>query len=262
MKHLPLILLLLVVVGAGAATGWYFYSNQTPDIDYDVVRIGVDVPYAPYEYLDSNGELTGFEIDLGNATCDYLGIKCEWVITPWDGIIQGLLDGRYDAIMSSMSINAERKQKVDFGQPYYSTPSVLFARKADNIDSSSVSAMTNLRVGAIANTVQEDHLRKKYGDAVQLKTFQTTDEVNQAMKAGELDAVFHDYPHWEREFMIDGGYEIIGNPLQLGEGVGMAFRPGDDNLRKVFNQGLKAMKRNGTYTMVRKKYLYFEIMVD
>lgn len=262
MKRLSITLLLVVVVGGGAAVGWYVYSNQNLEIDYEVVRIGVDVPYPPYEFLDSNGQLTGFEIDLGNATCAYLEIECEWVITPWDGIIDGLLEGRYDTIMSSMSITADRAERVDFGQAYYSVPSVMFASKQDNLPSASVSALSGLRVGTIANTAQEDHLAEKYGDAIQLKTYPTNEDVNSAMYSGELDVVLHDYPHWEREFMTDGGYEIIGQPLQIGEGVGMAFRQEDDTLRKLFNKGLREMKRNGTFTMIRKQYLFFDIMVD
>lgn len=259
---LPLILLLLIVIGGGAATGWYIYDNQRPEIDYDIVRIGVDVPYPPYSFLNNNGELTGFEIDLGNATCAYLEIQCEWVITPFDEIIDNLLAGQFDAIMSSMTIKPDRSERIDFGEAYYTVPSVLFARKSDNIGSASASALANLRIGTIASTAQEDYLTEKYGDAIQLKTYETNEDVNQAMRSGELDLVFHDYPHWEREFMVDGGYEIVGDPVRIGAGVGMGFRPGDDALRKLFNQGLKEMKRNGTYTMIRKKYLFFDVMVD
>ncbi|HBK35935.1 MAG TPA: nickel transporter, partial [Halomonas sp.] len=95
--------------------------------DYDNVRIGVDVPYEPMEYRTAEGELTGFDIDLGNALCERIGVTCEWVEQEWDGIIPGLMSRNYDAIMSSMTINDERRQQVLFSDPYITMPSAWFA---------------------------------------------------------------------------------------------------------------------------------------
>lgn len=260
--NLKLILpLLIVVVAVGAGYGYMQFQGST-DIDLDVVRIGVDVPYPPYEFRDDNGELTGFEIDLGNATCERLNIQCEWVVTPWDGIIDGLLAGNYDTIMSSMSINSERKTLVDFSDPYYSTPSVLFTHRGSGINSDSKSALEGRRIGVIVNTIQHEYLIDTYGDAATIRTYETNEEVNAALRSQEVDAVFHDYPHWESEFMIGGNFPILGEARQLGEGVGMAFRPEDDNLRRLFNQGLDSVKSDGTYNRIRKDYLFFDVMVD
>lgn len=264
MKRQALIPILLLVIAAGGAGGWYYYETavKTPDIALDVVRLGVDVPYPPYSYLDENGELTGFEIELGNATCRHLGIECEWVITPWDDIIPGLLDGRYDAIMSSMSINAERAEKVDFGEAYYSTPSVLFTHEDSGITSDSDSALEGRTVGVVGGYIQEDFLRDEYGDVIRLRPYESNAALNAAIRNGEVDVAFMDYPIWEQEFMIEGEYPVIGDPQQLGKGVGMAFRKEDDDLRRLFNRGLDAMKSDGTYTRIRKDYLFFRIMVD
>ncbi len=261
MKLKIILPLLIVVIAVGAGYGYMQYQGST-EIDLDVVRIGVDVPYPPYEFRDANGELTGFEIDLGNATCNRLDIQCEWVVTPWDGIIEGLLAGEFDTIMSSMSINAERREIVDFSEPYYSTPSVLFTHRASGIDSDSKNALEGHRIGVIVNTIQHDYLIENYGDVATIRTYETNEEVNAALRSQEVDAVFHDYPHWESEFMIGGNYPILGQARQLGEGVGMAFRPEDDNLRRLFNQGLDSVKSDGTYNRIRKDYLFFDVMVD
>jgi arginine/ornithine transport system substrate-binding protein len=253
--------LLIVVIAVGAGYG-FLQTQGSTDIDLEVVRIGVDVPYPPYEFRDANGELTGFEIDLGNATCRQLNIQCEWVVTPWDGIIDGLLEGNYDTIMSSMSINNERRQRVDFSDPYYSTPSVLFTRQGSGIGSDRENALEGRRIGVIPNTTQHAYLLDTYGDVATILTYETNEEVNAALRSEEVDAVFHDYPHWESEFMIGGNFPILGQARQLGEGVGMAFRPEDDNLRRLFNQGLKAMKSDGTFNRIRKDYLFFDVMVD
>ncbi|MEX0622357.1 MAG: transporter substrate-binding domain-containing protein [Saccharospirillum sp.] len=253
--------LLFVVIAVGAGYGYMQFQGST-EIDLEVVRIGVDVPYPPYEFRDANGELTGFEIDLGNATCRRLNIQCEWVVTPWDGIIDGLLAGNYDTIMSSMSINDERKQIVDFSDAYYSTPSVLFTYRTSGIDSDSKGALGSQRIGVIVNTIQHDYLIENYGDVATIMTYETNEDVNAALRSEEVDAVFHDYPHWESEFMIGGNYPILGKARQLGEGVGMAFRPEDDNLRRLFNQGLDSVQSDGTYNRIRKNYLFFDVSVD
>ena len=85
--------------------------------DTEQLRIGVDVPYEPMEYRTPDGELTGFDIELGNALCAQIKAECEWVVQAWDGIIPGLLARKYDAIMSSMTINDERRQTVLFSDP-------------------------------------------------------------------------------------------------------------------------------------------------
>ena len=82
---------------------------QAADVP-DPLRLGIDVPYAPFGYKLPSGELTGFEIELGNAICAKINRDCEWVIQAWDGIIPGLMARKYDAIMSSMAITEERRQ--------------------------------------------------------------------------------------------------------------------------------------------------------
>ena len=79
------------------------------------------------EYRTPDGELTGFDIELGNALCAEIGIQCEWVVQGWDGIIPGLMARKYDAIMSSMTINDDRRKQVLFSDPYFTPPSAWFA---------------------------------------------------------------------------------------------------------------------------------------
>lgn len=225
MKRQILILPLLLVIVAGVAGGWYYYQNavDASDAPMGVVRLGVDVPYPPYSFLNDSGELTGFEIDLGNATCRHLGIECEWVITPWDDIMPGLQEGRYDAIMSSMSINSDRAEKVDFGEAYYSTPSVLFTRETSGITSDSDSALEGHTVGVVSGYVQEDYLLDEYGDTIQLRPFDSNAALNEAIRSGEVDVAFMDYPIWEQSFMVEGNYPIIETPSNWGKASAWRF---------------------------------------
>lgn len=252
-------IVIVVIVGAG----WFFLKPASYDLSgYQTVRFGVDAPYPPYEFFNANGELTGFEVELGNAACDYLNIKCEWVVTGWDDIIPNLNAGQFDVIMSSMSINDERKQFVDFGKPYYSTPSVFFARKGEQIGGNAVRHLRGRVIAVQRGTLQHDYVIKEYGDEVTIMALDGWEDVSAAFRAAEADVVFTDYPQWEEEFFLERVYEILGGPVSLGEGVGLAFRKADDDLRNAFNAALDELKSNGEYQRFRRKYFFYEIIVE
>ena len=95
------------------------------------VRIGVEGAYPPFNALDSDGKLVGFDIDIGDALCAAAKLDCEWVVQDWDGMIPGLTSEKYDAILASMSITAERLEVVDFSDPYYQEEAALVAAEGN-----------------------------------------------------------------------------------------------------------------------------------
>jgi arginine/ornithine transport system substrate-binding protein len=255
-------LVALLIFTLTAATGWYF--TRTPNFDpsqFGTLTFGVDAPYPPYEYFDDAGQLTGFEIDLGNQLCANLKLDCVWQVTPWDSIIADLNGGKFDVIMSSMSIEEERKKEVSFGEPYYSTPSVFFARLSDNIAGLSNRNLAGKAVAVQSGTLQEIYLQENYDSTLQILSLPGWDEVNKAFRSGEADLVFTDYPQWEGEFMLERVYEIIGETIRLGDGVALAFRKDDVQLRKGMNEGLAFMKENGQYEKIRREYFLYDILV-
>lgn len=255
--------ILLVLLGTASAGGWFFFQPSTPDLsNYQSITFGVDAPYPPYEFFDESGKLTGFEIDLGNKACQLLDIQCEWQVTPWDSIMDDLNAGQFDVIMSSMSINSERKNIVDFGDPYYSTPSVFFSRKGENIEGHSNRQMSGQSIAVQRGTLQHDYVMEKYDDSVTILALDGWDDVSASFRAGEADVVFTDYPQWEEEFFLERVYEIIGEAVNLGDGVALAFRQDEDDLRKAFNIALDELKNNGEYQRIRRKYFFYDIMVD
>lgn len=225
----------------------------------DKVRLAVDVPYEPFEYKAPDGSLTGFEIELGNAVCEEMGVECEWVIQGWDGIIPGLLANKYDAIFSSMSITPERAEKVAFSEGYYNTPSGWFAPKNANID---VTSLADKRIGVQRGTIQDDHATENPAGA-EVVRYDTADELVLDLYGGRLDVVLLDFPVGESTIL--GGekgseFETVSQ-VQLGDGAGVALRKSDTELLEKFNTALRTVKGNGVYDEIRKKYFSYDIKI-
>ena len=240
-------LLSVIAIGAQAA-------------DTSSLRIAVDVPYEPFEFKKPDGTLTGFEIDLGNAACKEIGAKCEWIIQAWDGIIPGLLARKYDAIMSSMSITEERARKVLFSDGYYNTPSAWFGKKSiASLDVSSGEGLKGKVIGVQRGTVQDNHVTQQFSAFAEIKRYTTADDLVLDLKGGRLDVVFVDFPVGESTVLNDADYSQIGEGVQIGEGIGMAFRKRDKELADKFNAALQKLKTNGVYDDIMKKYFSYSI---
>ena len=228
----------------------------------DKLKLAVDVPYEPFEYKAPDGTLTGFEIDLGNAVCAEIKADCEWVIQAWDGIIPGLLARKYDAIFSSMSITPERAEKVLFSDGYYNTPSAWFGKKGMDLDVTSKDALKGKRVGVQRGTLQDDYVTNQVGaDVVDIKRYTTADDLVLDLTGGRIDLVFLDFPVGESTILKDDSYQSIGENVQVGDGVGAAFRKRDAELADKFNAALKKLKEDGTYDEIMKKYFAYSIKI-
>ena len=92
------------------------------------VRIGTDATYPPFESIDSRGEIVGWEIDYGRALCARMNVTCTFQNQDWDGIIPSLLGGKFDIILSGMSVTPARQEKVLFSDLYYAAPPVFVDR--------------------------------------------------------------------------------------------------------------------------------------
>ncbi|MBB3139220.1 transporter substrate-binding domain-containing protein [Halomonas organivorans] len=225
------------------------------------IRIGVDVPYEPMEYRTPEGELTGFDIELGNALCAEIGIQCEWVVQGWDGIIPGLQARKYDAIMSSMTINEQRREQVLFSDPYITPPSAWFAPADSEITTPDAESLEGKSIGVQRGTLQDNYVTDLYGDVADVNRYATADDMVLDMDAGRLDIVFLDFPIGKSTLLDSeaGNYKTVGEKISepvkyFGEGFGIAFRQRDEELAQAFNEALATLKDNGTYEEIETKY--------
>lgn len=229
------------------------------------VKIGTEGAYPPFNSIDKDGKLIGFDIDIANALCEAAKFECEFVVQDWDGIIPGLMAKKYDAIIASMSITDERKQKVDFTGKYYSTPAKFFARK----DSGLVVSPEGLKGKVIAvqrATIHENFANDNYGDIATIKSYATQDEAYLDIVSGRADAGIAD-----SVAVMDGflgtdqgkGFQFFGpdfnDPKWFGDGAGIAIRKGEGDLLNALNAAIEKIRADGTYAKINAKYFDFDV---
>ncbi len=229
------------------------------------VKIGIAAePYPPFTSLDSSGNWGGWEVDIIKAICAAETMDC--VITPvaWDGIIPSLTGKQIDAIMSSMSITEDRLKTIDFSDKYYNTPAVIVADKSADI-APTPEGLAGKIIGVQASTIHQTYAQKYFTDAAEIRVYQTQDEANQDLVSGRIDAIQADSIAMGEFVNSDAGAccDIKGavedDPAILGSGVGAGVRKGDDALREQINAGIKAIREDGTYDEITKKYFAADI---
>lgn len=229
------------------------------------LRVGTEGAYPPFNLVDKKGQVQGFDIDIARALCKEMGMECEFKVQDWDGLIPGLLAKKFDVIIASMSITDERKQKVDFSNKYYQTPARFVAKKGAGITVSK-EGLKGKSVGVQRATIHENFVRDMFGDAVSIKAYATQDEANMDLVAGRVDLVIADATVLLGGFIntdAGKGFEFIGpsyvDKKWFGDGVGIALRKGDNDLRQKLNKAIDTIRANGVYQKINAKYFDFDV---
>lgn len=233
--------------------------------DWSKVRIGVEGAYPPFSYVTPAGELAGFDIDIAKAIGEAMGAEVTLVAQDWDGIIPALLAKKYDAIVASMSVTEERKQKVAFTDKYYQTPAKFICKKGD-FNEFSKEAIKGKTVGVQRATIHDRYLTDNYGSDVEIKRYGTQDEAYLDLTAGRVDMLLADSVALSDGFLKKpegADYQFIGpdlsDPKWFGDGAGIAIRKEDTDLVEKFNMAIKKIRSDGTYKAIQDKYFDFNV---
>ncbi|MCM2435769.1 transporter substrate-binding domain-containing protein [Agrobacterium rosae] len=249
---LAAVLLLPVTTAAHAEDAWR------------KVRIAVEGVYPPFNYYD-HGKLTGFDVEIGAAMCQSMKVECEWVTQEWDGMIPGLLAGKFDAIVASMRNTEERSKVISFSNKYYATPAVFMTYKGSGIADISPDALAGKVIGVQSATVQQTFLEKKYSKS-ELKTYAKAEDANADLAANRVDVVLNDkvlLAAWIKQSPDGECCELVGpdlnDPADWGPGMSVAVRKEDAKLREMFNSAIAEIRENGTYKTINDKYFDFSV---
>jgi len=220
----------------------------------NVLRIGTEGAYAPFNYTNADGTLGGFDVDMANAICADMQVTCEITAQDWDGIIPGLKAGKYDAIVAAMSVTPERAQQVSFTDPYFSNSLVFLAKKDSPFDPSNSGDIDAHSIAAQRSTVSSQWLEGAYPKA-DMKLYDTLSNAFLDLGSGRVDAMISDkLPAIEWLSSPSGSdYVLKGDEIDINDNFAIAVRPGDALQAKI-NQSLANLKANGTYDKINQKY--------
>ncbi|WP_201533789.1 transporter substrate-binding domain-containing protein [Psychrobacter immobilis] len=230
----------------GAAT-----ADTTSDAPMNI-KIATESSYKPFSYTDADGKLIGYEIELVDALCAQMKAKCDVISQDWDGLIPGLNAQKFDAIIAGMSITPERKEVVEFTDPYFHTGIILIGKKGDDI---SVADLKGQPIASQRSTVASQYLQDEHAEA-DVKLYDTQDNAYLDLTSGRVRAMMSDKVTGIDWLKTDAGknYEVKGQEISTDEdAMGIAFRKGDPLVAK-FNKALAELKDNGTYDQITGSY--------
>lgn len=220
----------------------------------EVLKIGTEGAYAPFNFTNADGSLGGFDVDIANALCADMKVKCEITAQDWDGIIPALKAGKFDAIVAAMSATPERAKEVSFTEPYFSNALVFLAKDSASFDPNNEADINAHSIAAQRSTISSQWLEKAYPKA-DMKLYDTLSNAFLDLGAGRVDAMISDQlPALQWLNSPSGkGFTIKGDEIDINDHFAIATRP-DDALKDKINQSLANIKADGTYDKIYQKY--------
>lgn len=213
--------------------------------------------YKPFNFKE-NGQLTGFDVEIGQALAEKMGMKAVPVTNPWETIIQGLLANKYNAILGSMTVTEERLKTVNFTNPYYRSGSQVFVsegneeiKSAEDLKGKKIGVVKASPYGVTARTFS-DQVVEYDSDLTALMDLPT----------GRLDAVITDQMVGFR-VIKEAGVKIkdVGEPLTHDDQA-IAVRKEDEELMNQINKALEEIIADGTYDKISEKWFGRNILGD
>jgi ABC-type amino acid transport substrate-binding protein len=234
--------------GGGGGTG------TTAAADLDLVKDGTltvasDIPYPPFEQGDPP-DYEGFDIDLINEVATRLDLQTEIKDLPFDALLQGQGGGRYDVAIAATTITPAREKKIDFSDPYFNSEQSLLVR-ADGDIKSIDDVTSDTIIGAQDATTGETYANENTDADV--RPFQETDDANQALENGQVDAVINDLPTTESVAEDNPDLEVV-QTFDTGEEYGIIFGQDQDALLEQVNSALQEIKDDGTLDELYQKW--------
>ncbi len=228
------------------------------------ITIATEGAFPPFNYLDRKGMPAGFEMELAQEACQRIKAECEFISLKWDELIPGLLEKKFDIIMSSMEVTRERRQRMGLSRRYYLSPGAFIAPKGAPYDGPP-SLLRNKRIGIQKDSTHADWADKSFRRSAQLKRYASIQEALTALANDEVDAVFGDKAQlWLWSQKPEGKCcELVGQDIKdtqtLGVGVAAGLRKEDAKLREALNKAFGEMVADGTYKKLNEKYFPFAL---
>jgi len=220
-----------------------------------VYVVGTDAAYAPFESQNEKGDIVGFDIEVVQAIAAKAGFEVKFVNTPWEGIFNALGQGDRDMVVSAVTITEERKQTMDFSNPYFDAQQLIAVKETSKV--ARFADLKKLKVGVQTGTTGDEAVSKLLGKtSTNIKRFESTPLALKELESGGVDAVVADNGvviHYVAN-NPGGKFKTVADAEFVPEQYGIALKKGNSELLEKVNQGLAAIKADGTYDKIYAKY--------
>ncbi|MCW4439929.1 lysine/arginine/ornithine ABC transporter substrate-binding protein [Vibrio splendidus] len=218
------------------------------------IKFAMEATYAPFEYMDENNQIQGFDVDLANALCEELKATCTFHNQAFDSLIPALKFKRYDAAISAMDITEARLQQVNFSNAYYDNSAAFISFEGKVTDQA---ALEGKRVGVQNGSTHQSFLLEQM-TGVTAVPYSSYQDAFIDMKNGRIDSVFGDTAVVAEWFKKEDNLTYVGdqvtNQEYFGNGFGIAVNKSNQELVDQLNVALAAVKANGEYDKIFNKY--------
>ena len=229
----------------------------------EFVKTASEADYPPFSYLDEAGVATGFDVEITKALCKEMRRDCEIILMGFDEILPAVVQGKLDMAVAGFGATPERSKSVDFTDHYYRSHSI-FIEKTKGTGEVQPLVLKGKRIGTQADTIQENYLRKIYGNDITLILKPDFEEIFKELQAGRVDFVLIDalsgYTYLKTE--LGNGLEPLEEPViapELDIRAHIAVSKKNSALREDLNKAIQAILRNGEYNRINNKYFDFNI---
>lgn len=220
----------------------------------DKINFGSSATYPPFESLDANNQIVGFDIDLAKALCKQMQAECTFTNHAFDSLIPSLKFRKYDAVISGMDITPERSKQVSFTAPYYANSAVVIAKKGAF---KSFDELKGKRIGMENGTTHQKYLQDKHPE-IKTVSYDSYQNAIIDLKNGRIDGVFGDTAVVNEWLKTNPQLGTVGEHVTdaqyFGTGLGIAVRPDNQALLAKLNTALAAIKADGTYQKISEQW--------
>ena len=244
--------LALLTVLAGSST----LAAAPTTLTKGTLKIGMEGTYPPFTYKDEKGQLVGFDVDIAKAVAARLGLKPEFVLTEWSGIIAGLQANKYDVIVNQVAITEERQKTLAFSAPYvYSTPQII-VKKGSSFKPASLADLKGKRVGSSLGSNYEAQLKAAGG--INVVTYPGAAEVLADLVTGRIDAGYND------KLLVNYLVKKQNLPIQgagfgKADSMGIALKKSNPGLKTAIDRALLQIKADGTYAKISRQWFGVDV---
>lgn len=245
----------LALLGAISLVSLPAQARDLPEIQDDVFQVANSGAYPPFSYVDTAGNLIGFDVDIAEALADKMGVEVNIQTSPWNGIVAALAGGRFDACICSMSVTEEREKAVDFTDPYYRSGLSIWVREETD-DVSSIDDFEGKRVGSTLGETGNQWATENAEGRWRNQTFQGLPDMLNGLTTGRVDVMIaDDIP----VYVAIGEGDIAIKQIDVGElpswPAAIAIQKNTPQLKAALNTALAEIREDGTYQAIVDKWI-------